>query len=647
MTLLTPLLWLVACAPEPSAPSAPSGPSGLPQAPTAVETPAPARPAAPSGAPLVHRLSFADRAHHRVDVTVEVPADAPGPVTLTMATWTPGSYLIREYSRHVEGFAAHGPDGAPLPVARSAKNRWTIAAPGPFTATYGLYAREATVRTSFVDPDIAVINGAATFLSIHEPHGRPHRVVLDLPGDWAGAWTGLDPTPGGGPADFLAADFDELVDSPLVLGHAAVRALDVPGGLHRLVIAGDRGPWDVERSAADVATLARTHQAFWGTVPYDHYTFLNVVNETRGGLEHLDSTLMMTTRWATSTREAYRSWLGLVSHEFFHTWNVKRLRPEPLGPFDYEVEVVTPSLWAAEGLTSYYDDLLLVRAGLITEEEYLELLSEQVQRLHDTPGRHVQTLAEASAQAWIKYYRKDENSVNTAISYYTKGAVVGFLLDAAIRAETDGAASLDDALRLAYARHSGAHGYTPEQLEAALVQVHGGDLQPTLDRALRTTDELDLAPALAWFGLRRADPDAEAAAGEGDGAPETSPSSPAIDTDDPPAGWLGADTGGPAGRVVITQVRRGTPAFDAGLQVGDELVAIDGWRVPAEGPGDLLSALRPGQAVTVTVSRRGALRALPATLGVPPDDTWTLEIDPDAPPEAAARRQRWWAQAAG
>jgi len=644
MMLLTPLLWLVACAPDGIAPaSAPATPPGSAASPAVVESPGLAPAGSAASAPLVHHLSFADRAHHLIDVTVEVPAGDSGPVTLAMATWTPGSYLIREYSRHVEGFRAWAADGSALPVTRSAKNRWTVASPGPFSASYRVYAREPSVRTSFVDADLAVLSGAATFLSIDEPGGRPHRVVVDLPGDWAGAWTGLDPTPGGGPTDYTAADFDELIDSPLVLGHAAVRALDVPGAPHRLVVAGDRGPWDVERSAADVAAIVRTQQAFWGDVPYDHYTFLNVVNETRGGLEHLDSTLMMTTRWATSTREAYRSWLGLVSHEFFHTWNVKRLRPAPLGPFDYEAEVVTPSLWAAEGLTSYYDDLLLARAGLITEDEYLELLSKQLQRLHDTPGRQVQTLAEASAQAWIKHYRKDENTVNTAISYYTKGAVVGFLLDAAIRAETDGAASLDHAMRLAYARHSGARGYTPEQLEATLVEVHGGDLQPTLDRALRTTDELDLAPALAWFGLRRADPDAPDAADAPAAPPESAPAEAALDTEDPPAGWLGAETGGPPGRAVVTTVKRGTPAFDAGLQVGDELVAIDGWRVPAQGPGDLLAALPPGQAVTLTVSRRGALRPLPLTLGAAPKETWTLEIDPDASPEAAARRQMWLA----
>lgn len=643
MRALLLLAW--ACGPPepPVAPGEEAARRGAPPAPApaAVESPA-LEAAAPTGPGLVHTLSFADRAQHLVDVSTVVPVDAPGPVTLYLPTWTPGSYLIREYSRHVEGFEARGPGGAPLAVTRSAKNRWTVEAPtaGPITVAYRVYARAPTVRSNFVDGDLAVINGAATFLDLDAPGRRPHRLKVALPDDWGGAWTGLDPTPGAGPHDWTAADFDELVDSPLVLGDAVVRTLEVDAAPHRLVLAGELGPWDVERSAADVATLVEAQLGLWGDVPYDHYTFLNVVNEQRGGLEHLDSTLMMTSRWATSTREAYVSWLGLVSHEFFHTWNVKRLRPAPLGPFDYEREVVTPSLWVAEGLTSYYDDVLLRRAGLVTEEEYLGLLSKQLERLHETPGRRVQTVSEASAQAWIKHYRKDENTVNTAISYYTKGAVVGFVLDAEIRRATEGARSLDDALRLAYQRHGGARGYTPEQLEAVLIEVHGGGLQPLLDRALRTTEELDLGPALAWYGLRRKP-------AEGDAGPEdASPDEAGLDTSDPPAGWLGAETGGPPGRVVVTGLKRGTPAWEAGLQVGDELVALDGWRVPAEGLGALLAAHRPGTTLPVTVSRRGALREVVVTLGAAPEASWQLEVDPDAPPEAAARRAAWLAAAA-
>jgi predicted metalloprotease with PDZ domain len=616
------LVALGACGEDPAPPSPPAA------TPVRVSEDVPPSSPRTAGPPVTHALRFEDRANHLLDVTSTFPAGGDT-LTVWMPTWTPGSYFIREFARHVEGLEARGPDGAPLVVTGVAKNRWSIATGGATAVTvrYRLYAREPSVRTNFVDGDLAVLNGAATFLAPDDGATHPHRVVAHLPDGWAGAWTGLDPTPGGGPTDWTAADLDELIDSPIVLGDATVRSFEVGGVPHRLVLAGDTAPWDVDRSAADVETLVRAQQALWGTVPYASYTFLNVINESGGGLEHLDSTLMMAGRWSTATREAYVKWLGLVSHEFFHTWNVKRLRPAALGPFDYEHEVTTPSLWIAEGLTSYYDDLLLVRAGLITEAEYLARVGDQVGRLMDTPGRRVRTLEQASADAWIKHYRHDENTVNTDVSYYLKGMAVGWLLDAEVRRATDDTRSLDDVMRTAFARHAGARGYTPAEFEAVVDEEAGRDLGPFLDRALRTTEELDPAPALAWWGLRWTDPDAA----EDDA---TTPK-------DPPAGWLGAAVDAGDGRPVITEIKRGTPAFEAGLQVGDELVALDDWRLPREGLGPLLALHPPGTAVRLAVSRRGRLRTVPVTLGAAPKARWGLEVDPAAPAEAVARRRAW------
>ena len=624
------LLSVAACAEDGVAPTPQSAPSAPAQA---IESPARPTPS-PSGPGLRYALSFDDRAQHMIDVELTLPA-APAPAReLWMATWTPGSYLLREYARQIEGLTAQGPAGAPLGVTRTGKNSWSIANPGggAVTVRYRAYAKEPSVRTNFVDADLAVINGAALFITERGKEAAPHRVQVALPADWTGAHTGLDRTPGAGPTDFTAVDLDELLDSPLVLGDATVRSLDLPGAPHELVLAGRLGPWDVQRSTDDVTAIVREQQALWGDEPYAHYTFLNVVNETRGGLEHLDSTLMMTNRLATSTREAYVGWLGLVSHEFFHTWNVKRLRPAPLGPFDYEREVYTPSLWIAEGLTSYYDDLTLARAGLITEKEYLERISDQLAGVQDTPGRQVQTLQQASADAWIKYYRKDENTVNTGISYYAKGMLVGWLLDARIRCETDGARSLDDVMRLAYARHGGDRGYTPSEFEGVIAEVAGTSLAPELDHWLRTTDELDYRPALACFGLRFEDPDAADPEEDAD-APD--------EPEDPPAGWLGAELKAEGGRHVVQTVKRGTPAHAAGLQVGDELVGVDGWRVPPDGPDALWKTLRPGTDVRLMLGRRGALRELDATLGEEPEERWKLEVDDDATAEAAARRADW------
>ena len=267
----------------------------------------------------------------------------------------------------------------------------------------------------------------------------------------------------------------------------------------------------------------------------------------------------MASRWATRRREDYFNWLRLVSHEFFHTWNVKRLRPVELGPFDYEAEVVTRSLWVAEGITSYYGDLLLRRAGLCTVAEYLagshfpadegERSKGDIERLQEVPGRAVQPLESASADSWIKFYRTDENSANTSISYYTKGAVVGFLLDAEIRRATKGARSLDDVMRLAYRRYSGDRGYTPAQFRAVAGEVAGTDLSAFFHRALETTDELDYHEALNWYGLRFVP------AG-GDKGKDKDPGKPA-------QAWLGLATRNTAGRLMVSMVKRGTPGYAA------------------------------------------------------------------------------------
>jgi predicted metalloprotease with PDZ domain len=332
------------------------------------------------------------------------------------------------------------------------------------------------------------------------------------------------------------------------------------------------------------------------------------VVEAGGGLEHRNSTLLMTSRWTTRTRKAYLSWLELCSHEFFHAWNVKRLRPVELGPFDYDEEVYTRSLWIAEGVTDYYGELLVRRAGLSTRDEYLEALSNHIESLQTTPGRLVTSAGRASFDAWIKQYRPDENSPNVTISYYTKGAVLGFLLDATIRRATGGSKSLDDVMRAAYAKYSGARGYTPDQFREVAEQVAGIDLRPFWEAAVEGTEELDYTGALDWFGLRFRDPHSA----------------------DRERAWLGAATRNDNGRLVVTQVRRGTPAYEAGVNVEDEILAIDEFRVRADRLETRLEQYAPGDRVSLLVARREQLVRLPVTLGAEPPKTWRLEVRPAA-----------------
>lgn len=574
--------------------------------------------------PIAYVVRFPDPHTHYVMVDASIPTDGRDRIEVMMAVWTPGSYLVREFARHVEGLSAQSPGGEPLDVAKSRKNRWTIDTGGAARVelSYRVYAREMSVRTNWVESDFAMLNGAPTFLTLADDDmDRPHDITLELPEEWTQSLTGLTPRTDRGPHAYRAADFDALVDSPIVAGNPAVYDFSVEGTRHALVHVGESGAWDGPASAADVEKITTELFRMWGAAPYEEYVFLNMITESGGGLEHRNSTLLMTNRWAPSERQSYLRWLALVSHEQFHAWNVKQLRPEALGPFDYETEVHTESLWVVEGITSYYSDLILRRADLSTTEEYLEALSRQIRSLQTTPGREVQPVALASYDAWIKYYRADENSANTSVSYYTKGAVIGFLLDMRIRVATGGRQSLDDLMRLAYERFSGSRGYTPEEFRAAAQEVAGEDLSAWFARALDSTEELDYDEALEWLGL------------------EFTPDDP--EPDEEADGWIGLLTRVSDGRRLVAQVRRDTPGYTAGFNVGDELLAIEDYRVLPDEWDERVAQTQPGTTISVLVSRRGALKRLPVELGARPVEPWDLAPLAEASDAQEARRESW------
>ncbi len=573
--------------------------------------------------PIVYTVRFPEPHTHYAVVDAQIPTGGRDRIELMMAVWTPGSYLVREFARHIEGLSARSPEGAPLAIQKTRKNRWTIETGGApsIELSYRVYGREMSVRTNWVESDFAMLNGAPTFLTLADDASRPHDVTLELPEGWTQSRTGLARRTDRGPHAYRAADFDSLVDSPIVAGNPAVYEFTVEGTPHVLVNMGESGVWNGPASATDVEKIAAELVRLWGETPYDRYVFLNMITEAGGGLEHRNSTLLMTSRWATSARSSYLRWLALVSHEQFHAWNVKRLRPIELGPFDYENEVHTESLWVVEGITSYYADLVVRRADLSTTEEYLEALSRQIRGLQTTPGRQVQPVALASYDAWIKYYRADENSPNTSVSYYTKGAVIGFLLDMRIRAATGGRNSLDDLMRLAYERFSGPRGYTPEQFRTVADEVAGVDLSAWFARALDSTEELDYDEALSWLGLEFAE-DAD-------------------EPDDDEEGWIGLVTRVADGRRLVAQVRRDTPGYVAGFNVGDEILGINDYRVlPAEW-NDRVSQTPPGTGISVLVSRRGALMRLAATIDSRPSEHWDLTPVDEASAAQEQQRESW------
>ncbi|MCC7126785.1 MAG: M61 family metallopeptidase [Acidobacteria bacterium] len=564
--------------------------------------------------PIRYTLRFPAPQTHYVEVEAVYPAAGQQAVEIYMAVWTPGSYLVREYERHVEAVTATA-GGRAVAAEKVKKNRWRINTGGApsVTVRYRVYSREMTVRNNWVESGFAMLNGAPTFLTLADKTPRPHEVRIELPAGWKSTATALMPI-AGTPNAYRAEDFDTLVDSPIIAGSPVTREFTVDGKKHVLVLEGDPSLFDADRAAADARKIVEASRDAMGPLLYPHYYFLNMVVDTGGGLEHKNSFLTMSNRFTTRTHRSYLGWLGLLAHEYFHNWNVKRLRPVELGPFDYENENYVKTLWVAEGFTDYYADLLVRRAGLSTDAEYLDGLSNQIEAVQTTPGRLVSAVDMSSYDTWIKQYRPDENTANTAINYYPKGAVIAFLLDARIRQATSGAKSLDDGMRLALQRYGGDKGYTPAQFYQVMSEVAGIDLTAFFKTSVETTDELDYAPALEYFGLRFRAVDPKVA-----------------------RAFLGAVTRVDQGRLIVSGVRRGTAAYDAGLNVDDEILAIDGVRVRPEGLAARLEQYAPGAKVQMLVARRDRLTPIDVTLGTDPQRPWRLEPRPDATPEQKSR----------
>lgn len=565
-------------------------------------------------------VDLTDAKNHYVHIQMRTTA-TNNQTQLMMAVWTPGSYLVREYARHIDSLEVTDGAKQPLPFKKIRKNRWSVETTPEqeIVVSYRLYCNEVSVRTNFVNHRFGVLNGAPTFLTIPQQMDQPHQVTLKLPKAWRRSATSLNRT--GQEHTFVAANFDELVDSPIVAGLVDTYSFEAGGVEHQLVNVGESGYWDGKAVAADLKKIVDQHQQMWGTVPYDRYLFMNVIAEGRGGLEHDYCNLTLASRWAFRIPEKYQDWLSLASHEFFHTWNVRRLRPKPLLKYDYENEIYTDSLWVAEGITSYYEDLALVRSGLIDRKEYLKRLSKNIEKVQSKHGRNIQSLRDASFDTWIKFYRPDENSSNTRVSYYDKGAIVAFLLDAKIREVTQNERCLDDVMQAVYQKFQKT-GYTQAGFRAVASEVANHDLDPWFQNAIDSTNELDYGPALDWLGL-------EFTAAESDKdkpTPDSEPKESATDQADEKASedkkpdlWLGLKMEGNR----VTSVKPLSPAFEAGFNPKDNLIAINGFSIH-ESLETHLKQFNEGEQIEVMVSRRGQLLTLKASVALKPESNWKL-----------------------
>ncbi len=593
--------------------------------------------------PIRYAILPGDPAAHLFYVTLVVERPAPEGQRFMLPAWIPGSYMIREFARNIVRIQAQC-DGKPVALAKLDKHTWQAApCQGPLVLHYEVYAWDLSVRAAHLDESHGFFNGTSVFLQACGQEQHPHEVdILPPQGeryqDWRVA-TALE-TAGArryGFGRYRAADYDELIDHPVEMGEFALGNFRAHGVQHDIVITGRVPNLDMARLAADLRKLCEAQIALFEPktlrAPMKRYVFMTMaVGDGYGGLEHRASTALICSRNDLPVKgrkemsEGYRTYLGLCSHEYFHTWNVKRIKPAPFAPYDLSVENYTSLLWLFEGFTSYYDDLMLVRSGLIDEDAYCKLLAKTANAVLRGSGRHKQSVAESSFDAWSKYYRQDENSTNAIVSYYAKGSLVGLGLDLTIRAATRGRKSLDDVMRLLWQRYgrdfytpNGGRGVTEAEVEALLDEVAGVSLRRFIERHVRGTEDVPLAALLKPFAIQ------VEAGNHGNGKKKLS---------------LGARTAKDGNDCKLAAVYEGGAAHRAGLSAGDLLVALDGLRVNASNLDSLLGRYRSGDRARLHAFRRDEL--IEFELELKPDDSPALKLALTSGPAPAARMRSQW-----
>ena len=552
-------------------------------------------------APVHYRIEAADPHARLFTVTLTV-AHPQEQQELSLPVWIPGSYLVREFSKNLQRLSAQ--QGRRVPLLQLDKHRWraTCRTDRPLVLTYEVCAYDSSVRTAWLDASRGFFNGTSVCLRVHGQEDAPHALEVAstaATAHWSVA-TGLTPQSidKRGFGVYAASHYDELVDCPVEMGTFWSGQFTACGVAHRFVVAGAAPSFDGKRLLADTQKICETAIRFWhgkGKPPIKNYLFmLNAVHDGYGGLEHRNSTALICGRrdlprtGEARASDGYTTLLGLISHEYFHTWNVKRLRPAEFFRYDYSQENYTQLLWFFEGFTSYYDDLLLRRAGLIDDATYLKLLGKATNQVLQTPGRSVQTVAQASFDAWVKYYRQDENTPNATVSYYTKGSLVALCLDLSLR--RDGRSTLDDVMRALWQRSQGGP-MAEADLRAVLRELGGRSFDDELAQWVHGTAELPLADLLAAHGVQlQAD------------APQL-------------AQRLGLRVA-ENHSVQIKTVLRGSPAEQAGLSAGDEWLGVEvqgqGWRIGRL--DDVTFYAGAETTVTALVARDGRLHRLALTL---------------------------------
>ncbi|MGH8445343.1 MAG: M61 family metallopeptidase [Solimonas sp.] len=592
-----------------------------------------------SSSPVVYHVRAADLRAHLYEIRCRIAQPDPAGQVFRLPGWLRGSYLVRDFAKHVIGLRAES-GGRELAFERLDKRSLRCApATGPLELVYTVHAFDESVRKAWLDTRRGFFNGSSLFYC---PAGFEHgefTVELDAPDDpLAAGWRVATTLPvvqvdARGYGRYRAGDYEALIDHPVEMADFQRVDFDVDGIPHALVLSG-RVEADLPRVAADLARICHVERELFGQEPkLPQYLFLtNVVASGYGGLEHRDSTALICSRGdfpragEAKLGKDYRTFLGLCSHEYFHLWNVKRITAANFLASDLGSEAYSRDLWHYEGITSYYDDLFLLRAGIVDAATYLDVVSENATRLERGPGRLRQTLADASFEAWIKYYQPDDNTPNAAVNYYVKGALVALCLD--LRLRRDSATTLDAVLREAWRRWGATGTGVPEGgIEALAQELSGLDLRDFFDLALRSTTELPLAEMLADFGVRTV---RRAAVSDSDAGGWVS--------GEPPRSWGGLKLR--SGDTRVMHVFSDGPALQAGVSANDQIVALDGLRITPANWSARVGALQPGRAYPLQVFRNDELLSLDFVPAAPPQDTWSLTLT-DASDDIAARRKAW------
>lgn len=538
-------------------------------------------------------------------------------IDFKMPVWTPGSYLVREFAKNVEGFRAT--DGKNILNAKKInKNTWRVQTNGSnkVQIAYKVYAFEMSVRTSFLDDTHGYLNGASVFMYVPQLKMSPSKITINPCKNWNSISTGLkkisekDYT-------YYSPDYDILVDSPIEIGTHKVLSFTSMGVPHKIAMYSN-GPLSYDEAKV-IETYKKVVEASASVVndkhPCEDYTFIvHHLPNIGGGLEHLNSTTCQTSPNAYMTDGAFKGFMSLIAHEYFHLWNVKRIRPIALGPFDYDNENYTTMLWVSEGFTSFYQDYILRRAGVLTPEEYQGKFLSEIGTIENQPGQKVQSIAESSWDAWIKYYRPNENSRNSTISYYDKGGVVGGILNLYILGETKGKKNLDDVMRLLWNEYykKQGRGFKDEEFKDACEKVIGKKLDAFFKSYIEGTDAINYNEFFKYVGLKLVEEKASAG-----------------------SAWIGANiVNGKIGSVL-----RDSPAYQAGLNVNDEIVEIDGMKTST--PANYLLSKKEGDVIKVTVKRYGQNFSYDITVAENPSKRYKLEKLSDVTKEQEELYKKW------